>query len=216
MPWITFVSILVFVELALDGWVSCLLPRCAGFQSLFSWNLLLMTARPKDPAIRRSGFNPCFRGTCSWWQPRMKIFLRNWRSFNPCFRGTCSWCPFAAMMADLTQLFQSLFSWNLLLMHRQLSHGRPRGGVSILVFVELALDGCEMRYMRILRQMFQSLFSWNLLLMREGRRCCQEYQAVSILVFVELALDDLHFSVLEKKSICFNPCFRGTCSWWAL
>jgi len=61
--------------------------------------------------------------------------------------------------------FQSLFSWNLLLM----GHGRASTRnsivlVSILVFVELALDaGIGNRICDV--GQFQSLFSWNLLLM---------------------------------------------------
>ena len=37
--------------------------------------------------------------------------------------------------------------------------------VSILVFVELALDGCAGKVQEDYKKMFQSLFSWNLLLM---------------------------------------------------
>ena len=60
--------------------------------------------------------------------------------------------------------------------------------VSILVFVELALDESCLRVMRKSYLMFQSLFSWNLLLM------------VKIM------------SKLDDGSLGFNPCFRGTCS----
>ena len=62
--------------------------------------------------------------------------------------------------------------------------------VSILVFVELALDGrrrhgrCQSLY-----RLFQSLFSWNLLLMPRRRTLSRRLLVVSILVFVELALD---------------------------
>ena len=38
-------------------------------------------------------------------------------------------------------------------------------GVSILVFVELALDAGADQLKQIVGRMFQSLFSWNLLLM---------------------------------------------------
>ncbi len=68
-----------------------------------------------------------------------------------------------------TFVFQSLFSWNLLLMLFKfyIFHDPPQ--VSILVFVELALDawlfGAGSR--PIVR--FQSLFSWNLLLMTISR-----------------------------------------------
>ena len=67
--------------------------------------------------------------------------------------------------------FQSLFSWNLLLMNERGSDHVHGPGVSILVFVELALDGL-------------SSAAWP------------ELHRVSILVFVELALDERLFFVL--------------------
>ncbi len=64
------------------------------------------------------------------------------------------------------EMFQSLFSWNLLLMIWRYKQRRCYYEVSILVFVELALDDDPKQpggnfYV----EMFQSLFSWNLLLM---------------------------------------------------
>ena len=59
--------------------------------------------------------------------------------------------------------------------------------VSILVFVELALDAdppYELAFM--------------------GK--------VSILVFVELALDGKRPTITIVSDLSFNPCFRGTCS----
>jgi len=61
--------------------------------------------------------------------------------------------------------FQSLFSWNLLLMGGSLVGGWLERIVSILVFVELALDGRTEFPGRYPGTQFQSLFSWNLLLM---------------------------------------------------
>ena len=61
--------------------------------------------------------------------------------------------------------FQSLFSWNLLLMFLSSKQHIICRVVSILVFVELALDECSMLHLH--------------------HHCC----SVSILVFVELALD---------------------------
>ena len=60
--------------------------------------------------------------------------------------------------------------------------------VSILVFVELALDG----YCR--------------------SRNINNADLVSILVFVELALDGFNAFNIDESMACFNPCFRGTCS----
>ena len=59
--------------------------------------------------------------------------------------------------------------------------------VSILVFVELALDV-------------------------RSHKADQSGTNVSILVFVELALDVTEGERKELRDRCFNPCFRGTCS----
>ncbi len=109
----TFVSILVFVELALgQDRLDLLNTLSVLFQSLFSWNLpsdlsvvvivayrlwfqsLFSWNLPSDSKeisgeVRRSSFNPCFRGTC----PRTLLLVHLVGSlhfcFNPCFRGTC-------------------------------------------------------------------------------------------------------------------------------
>ena len=60
--------------------------------------------------------------------------------------------------------------------------------VSILVFVELALD--VDRYGNVKHS----------------------FKTVSILVFVELALDELAADIRIRIPLRFNPCFRGTCS----
>ena len=62
------------------------------------------------------------------------------------------------------QMFQSLFSWNLLLMPSGRAWSLRLCGVSILVFVELALDEFGLKKTSQ-KDKFQSLFSWNLLLM---------------------------------------------------
>jgi len=62
--------------------------------------------------------------------------------------------------------------------------------------------------------LFQSLFSWNLLLMIIQLDMLSTWIQVSILVFVELALDELDQFLPIFLPSCFNPCFRGTCSWW--
>jgi hypothetical protein len=68
--------------------------------------------------------------------------------------------------------------------------------VSILVFVELALDVVQPEDYPKLLAMFQSLFSWNLLLMSSPWGGMLPGLHVSILVFVELALDEQLFFVL--------------------
>ena len=133
--------------------------------------------------------------------------------------------------------FQSLFSWNLLLMMSMPRLAPILSRVSILVFVELALDVPERRDQEARKHKFQSLFSWNLLLMFLSfslYRRCSMFQSlfswnlllmgrpwrasfvpgepVSILVFVELALDVPKEYSRAYCLFSFNPCFRGTCS----
>jgi len=184
-----FVSILVFVELALDAGskIFCASDTRTRFQSLFSWNLLLMKFFSFDHK-HLSSFNPCFRGTCSWCCLVTEMHTDE-NSFNPCFRGTCSWCS-----EEHDGYSQRLVSI-LVFVELALDDRVPRGHhmalvvVSILVFVELALD----------------------VIIKFAVRCRRQH--VSILVFVELALDDMSYDTDVTISVCFNPCFRGTCSW---
>ena len=209
------------------------------FQSLFSWNLLLMISAGVTPAPR-SVFQSLFSWNLLlmpvqvlWSGNKMAVSIlvfvelaldepdsagcrRASPGFNPCFRGTCSWWASRMMMACFLESFQSLFSWNLLLMRVvrcRKWHHRP---VSILVFVELALDGELRKFAAFAFLEFQSLFSWNLLLMDNIRWKQSATEWVSILVFVELALDEIIAEELDTAWGSFNPCFRGTCSWWEI
>ena len=84
--------------------------------------------------------------------------------------------------------------------------------VSILVFVELALDDISKRSeigtkRRVSILVFVELALDGLACTGKGRD-----QLVSILVFVELALDDSQRRLDAGRCSSFNPCFRGTCS----
>ena len=87
--------------------------------------------------------------------------------------------------------------------HRTLGGPRSVSLVSILVFVELALDAPPNRASSEHLMSFQSLFSWNLLLMGIKEVDSGTGVAVSILVFVELALD---------ASFPLRPVIRGRVS----
>ena len=209
-----------------------------GFQSLFSWNLLLMSRWNQPPKTRISSFNPCFRGTCSWCELETAIraavsvfqslfswnllLMSNWhckKTRHYKFQSLFSWNLLLMSIGSICSwayvLFQSLFSWNLLLMWKLISGPARCWMVSILVFVELALDGNDRLYtwgwhrVSILvfvelalddrihfihvcnDSLFQSLFSWNLLLMVSRFIWMRFGLDVSILVFVELALDGI-------------------------
>jgi hypothetical protein len=155
----------------------------------------------------------CFLGTCSWTEGCPQE-ARTHQRFNPCFLGTCSWtwqrarymiCSTSVSILVFLELalgqdrakkiaagkwmFQSLFSWNLLL-DPQATFIDAVGkngfnpcflGTCSWTLIEPQTDECVNE--------FQSLFSWNLLLdksqsPREGHK-------------------------MER----FNPCFLGTCSW---
>ena len=83
--------------------------------------------------------------------------------------------------------------------------------VSILVFVELALDGklsrCGFHVFHVSILVFVELALDDHPQGDEGQP-----DEVSILVFVELALDADTASLGEWYRASFNPCFRGTCS----
>ena len=86
-----------------------------------------------------------------------------------------------------------------------------RTAVSILVFVELALDVHSARH-RPANSGVSILVFVELAL---DDRLCRLHpisSPVSILVFVELALDARTMSSPGARPISFNPCFRGTCS----
>ena len=183
------VSILVFVELALDERAA--LKRVVAymeFQSLFSWNLLLMNIH-RDLQCRQPGvsilvFVELALDVCQNTKGRyahigvsILVFVELALDVLP---SACS--------ATRARSFQSLFSWNLLLMYILKSLKGFTWNVSILVFVELALDAQRCR-VSCYREKFQSLFSWNLLLMNKPK--CN----------------------MSAADLCFNPCFRGTCSW---
>ena len=260
---LSWVSILVFVELALDAChAQTSLALVSWFQSLFSWNLLLMS-KGNQTWHGEESFNPCFRGTCSWCYgfhflsilplvvsilvfvelaldaQKIREMLEEVEVSILVFVELALDDDISAGISLLYILFQSLFSWNLLLMIIWNSCAQKLMRVSILVFVELALDAPKTRdsskpsiYVSILvfvelaldvrakvesvgASMFQSLFSWNLLLMSDMSPLPCRGRGVSILVFVELALDAPKTGKnMKSPGGCFNPCFRGTCSWW--
>ena len=195
-------------------WICGSAPNQRGkFQSLFSWNLLLMQrwVRQTEPGTRVSILvfvELALDGHCqTGWTGQLQVSI----------------LVFVELALDVDGLeipcksvtpFQSLFSWNLLLMFFSSLLIIQEIIVSILVFVELALDDSFFEVISFGWIKFQSLFSWNLLLMFENEIDWHEEVWVSILVFVELALDVQN----GVPAICaiggFNPCFRGTCSWW--
>ena len=158
------------------------------FQSLFSWNLLLMVKKKNWVVTTWISFNPCFRGTCSWWKrlPSLKI---EEVSFNPCFRGTCSWCHCDSLCPSKPSGFNPCFRGTCSWCSDVARCIMPVGIVSILVFVELALDVLLPPGTPSGPPSFNPCFRgtcswWERLSTMQYRKAW-----VSILVFVELALD---------------------------
>ena len=205
------VSILVFVELALER------KRLPLFRCNLSVSILVFVELALEPDLR---------GHAGWRKPFQSLFLWNWRSNVTRsaqiedameFQSLFLW-NWRSNYITYTWLhgpcqFQSLFLWNwrsnsvgtvgfrrqdtvsiLVFVELALERRRPspyRGdtGVSILVFVELALERDAGDVILFMMYSFRSLFLWNWrsnLVRRSGRRL---QRGVSILVFVELALE---------------------------
>ena len=135
-----------------------------GFQSLFSWNLLLMPRRPTTLVVGGIGVSILVF---------VELALDGWSNRSVSLKIYVSILVFVELALDDEegkvgwydkQGFQSLFSWNLLLMLWGREGRDIQRPVSILVFVELALDA-------------------------EVDASSGLISPVSILVFVELALD---------------------------
>ena len=108
------------------------------FPILVFVELALEALRRILPPFETPGFNPCFRGTCPRRAGLSSKITSPPGSFNPCFRGTCP------------RRYHALFRWS------------PHICVSILVFVEFALEAILTFPRASSTCVFQSLFSWNL------------------------------------------------------
>ncbi len=68
------------------------------------------------------------------------------------------------------------------------------------------------RVFNSLEELFQSLFFWNLRPDSPQASRGKWARSVSILVFLELAPGQEGWSRNMMKTVCFNPCFSGTCA----
>ena len=129
-----------------------------------SFNPCFRGSRPRTLVVEvagliSDGFNPCFRGSRPRTLLRLKSCIRTHLGFNPCFRGS---------RPRTTQL----------------QADRHQEGVSILVFVEVAL-GRQSDHQRRKGTEFQSLFSWK-------------------------SPSDSMPAPKHLSTSSFNPCFRGS------
>ena len=87
-----------------------------------------------------------------------------------------------------------------------------RKRVSILVFVDLALEGMALMLWTPIANMVSILVFVDLALEVTSTRSSSANARVSILVFVDLALEDRYLRRRETMYPGFNPCFRGSSS----
>ena len=155
------------------------------FQSLFSWMSLWNIEWYPRALSSAMGFNPCFRGCRSGTADRRTVGIR-FRRFQSLFSWMSLWnLVFAALTEFHCTRFQSLFSWMSLW-----NDGPPRLPsrkklVSILVFVDVALELGIGMVLDTQRESFNPCF----------RGCRSGTTPVS--------------SRKIRLLIGFNPCFRG-------
>ena len=106
--------------------------------------------------------------------------------FNPCFRGSRPRTDDKKDGEPSSDKFQSLFSWKSPSDFSHSLHSLHVDGVSILVFVEVALGPYINLPAADSSIMFQSLFSWK------------------------SPSDWFPDSIASARLPCFNPCFRGS------
>ena len=105
--------------------------------------------------------------------------------------------------------FQSFFSW-MWLLRPKAAHPRPcRGRVSILLFVDVALEADGQVVFYHTKAVFQSFFSWMWLLRQPAGRYGGTQKPVSILLFVDVALEAFPAGGGCGFRDSFNPSFRG-------
>ena len=106
------VSILVFMEVALDQYVNKGMKSYSTFcfNPCFHGSSSRSHSRPVDIAAI-IGFNPCFHGSSSRSFVVLHICICNSICFNPCFHGSSSRSLEAVLCYGCLAVFQSLFSW---------------------------------------------------------------------------------------------------------
>ena len=110
------------------------------FQSLFLWNLRQNLGGSSSQPLANYRFNPCFCGTCS-----RTVAEANYRDVTKEFQSLFLWNLLSnteTVDVDYKTVvrFQSLFLWNLLSNSICPRSANICPTVSILVFVELALE----------------------------------------------------------------------------
>jgi len=169
---LSWVSILVLLDVALKDCKVLRGSLAPMFQSLFSWMLLWKSIWRRwnydekvvsilvllDVALK-ANFVPefgkvymLFQSLFSWmllWKLQLTIWLFLLTSFNPCSLGCCSERLLSADAPYAARVFQSLFSWMLLWKCMFYHSKRGRIHVSILVLLDVALKVWTTAWMEI-------------------------------------------------------------------
>jgi len=134
-------------------------------------------------------FNPCFYGSCSRRRFPCRPIGTLECSFNPCFYGSCSRSLGRRGVPWAELEFQSLFLWILLSKYGSLMSQNASMGVSILVFMDLALEELLLVLLRnSISPCFNPCFYGS---------CSRSSSLIA------------YWPLLAN---CFNPCFYGSCS----
>src|SRR3990172_4290772 len=156
------------------------------FQSLFLWKWLYSRAGRSETGSEDVVSILVFMEVALQHRPRGWRYLKR-RSFNPCFYGSGSTAITADLIRCLSEGFQSLFLWKWLYSLHRRGHNRRDGVVSILVFMEVALQ-------QLCHCLSPCLLFVSILVFMEvalqHRHAYEEEPGVlvSILVFMEVAL----------------------------
>ena len=177
--------------------------RHSGCRKLQLVSILVFVEDALEDAAHRSGyivlmgFNPCFRGRCSG-SVRVIYDIIESMQFQSLFSWKMLWKRFCSV-AKFAQLgFQSLFSWKMLWKSSGRRQTLCARHVSILVFVEDALEGWGQfsKHHSNSRDQFSQRDPFGAILVfvedaLEGwdHQQCPAWKEVSILVFVEDALE---------------------------
>ncbi len=215
-PCVASVSILVLLDVFLEGYTVIRVAGQCGFQSLFSWMFSSKIDIHETHAID-PGFNPCSLGCfprrtiCSLSSPRQSLFqsLFSWMFSSKVDHSTVNPCSLGCFL-EVRRSTMCFNPCSLGCFPRRCC-GRVDVSltrVSILVLLDVFLEVLRRHYESCDWQ-FQSLFSWMFSSKTLLHARIQRVFYVSILVLLDVfleAVDKKAFVVLDSG---FNPCSLG-------
>ena len=159
------------------------------FQSLFCWKFLLGYSAVERFAAITSGFNPCFVGSSSQAEKNREHLGNRTPRFNPCFVGSSS---------QARLLF--------------LKNRRQKGGVSILVLLEVPLRPEIQKWKEKVQQCFNPCFVGSSSQASQCQKGTRKRIAFQSLFCWKFLLGRRTERDSGRNSGSFNPCFVGSSS----